>query len=87
MSEGSEQELDIEATYIHEDFDKGRHLSNDLALVKLKGTGLRFSTHVRAVCLPPPPTAYPAGINCTISGWGSNGGVGAGTYRDNHIEI
>uniref|UniRef100_UPI00242CBB53 trypsin-like serine protease n=1 Tax=Pseudophaeobacter profundi TaxID=3034152 RepID=UPI00242CBB53 len=64
VPEGTDQEYDIESTYVHEDYDKGRHLSNDIALIKLKGTGLRFSSYVRAVCLPPPPTAYVAGTNC-----------------------
>lgn len=78
VPEGSEQEYDIESTYIHEEFDKGRHLSNDLALVKLKGTGIKFTSYVKAVCLPSSQTVYVPGTNCTISGWGSNGAVGAG---------
>ncbi|XP_054258708.1 uncharacterized protein LOC128983440 [Macrosteles quadrilineatus] len=81
VPEGTEQEYDIESTYIHEDYDKGYKLNNDIALVKLKGTGIRFSSYVRAVCLPPPPSAYIPGTNCTISGWGSNGTPGAGFSR------
>ncbi|XP_046667977.1 uncharacterized protein LOC124359347 isoform X2 [Homalodisca vitripennis] len=81
VPEGSEQEHDIETIYIHEDYSKGLRLSNDLALILLKGRGLQFSSYVRAVCLPPAVTVYVAGTNCTISGWGSNGKPGAGFSR------
>ncbi|XP_039277670.1 serine protease svh-1-like [Nilaparvata lugens] len=76
--EGTEQEAEIEEIYIHEEFNQGPNLNNDIALIKLKGRGLQLNTWVRPICLPPPSVSYHPGLNCTISGWGSNGAYGSG---------
>ncbi|XP_075216413.1 uncharacterized protein LOC142321844 isoform X2 [Lycorma delicatula] len=83
-SEGTEQEVDIEEIYVHEEFDQGPHLNNDIALIKLKGQGLKLNTWVRPICLPSSLTLYNPGLNCTISGWGSNGAPGSGYSRKLH---
>lgn len=63
---------------MHDDFNKGPRLNNDLALIKLKGRGFELNTWVRPICLPLPTLKYNPGTNCTISGWGTNGVPGAG---------
>ncbi|XP_043673841.1 uncharacterized protein LOC122631786 isoform X3 [Vespula pensylvanica] len=69
--EGTEKEANIEDYYIHEDFRKGHKMNNDIALVLLKGRGIPLGKDIMPICLPPENTEYPAGLNCTISGFGS----------------
>ncbi|KAI4492325.1 hypothetical protein M0802_009835 [Mischocyttarus mexicanus] len=69
--EGTEREASIEDYYIHEDFRKGHRMNNDIALILLKGRGIPLGKDIMPICLPPENTEYPAGLNCTISGFGS----------------
>ncbi|XP_014601015.1 PREDICTED: uncharacterized protein LOC106785245 isoform X2 [Polistes canadensis] len=69
--EGTEREANIEDYYIHEDFRKGHRMNNDIALILLKGQGIPLGKDIMPICLPPENTEYPAGFNCTISGFGS----------------
>ncbi|XP_015191626.1 PREDICTED: uncharacterized protein LOC107074585 isoform X1 [Polistes dominula] len=69
--EGTEREANIEDYYIHEDFRKGHRMNNDIALILLKGQGIPLGKDIMPICLPPENTEYPAGLNCTISGFGS----------------
>ncbi|KAK2582941.1 hypothetical protein KPH14_009002 [Odynerus spinipes] len=71
INEGTEQEANIEDYYIHEDFRKGHQMNNDIALVLLKGRGILLGKDIMPICLPPENADYPAGLNCTISGFGS----------------
>lgn len=68
--EDSEMEVFIEDWYVHEHFRKGQNMNNDIALVLLKFPA-RFSEYIQPICLPDTDTKYSAGMNCTISGWGS----------------
>lgn len=75
-----EEEFSIDRLYFHEDFSVGAHLNHDIALVRVKtksGRGIQFGSHVQPVCLPSSKAEYTAGLNCTISGWGSSGLPGA----------
>lgn len=47
-------------------------MDNDIAVVKLKGAGFRFDKNVQAICLPDEDVVYEAGMNCTISGFGTD---------------
>ncbi|XP_043505908.1 uncharacterized protein LOC122526519 isoform X4 [Polistes fuscatus] len=69
--EGTEREANIEDYYIHEDFRKGHRMNNDIALILLKGQGIPLGKDIMPICLPPENTEYLAGLNCTISGFGS----------------
>ncbi|XP_076766671.1 uncharacterized protein LOC143433270 [Xylocopa sonorina] len=71
IEEGTEAEANIEDYYIHEDFRKGHRMNNDIALVLLKGRGISLGKDVMPICLPTEDTEYVAGLNCTISGFGS----------------
>ncbi|XP_017796224.1 PREDICTED: uncharacterized protein LOC108577555 [Habropoda laboriosa] len=71
IEEGTEAEANIEDYYIHEDFRKGHRMNNDIALVLLKGQGIPLRNGIMPICLPPENAEYPAGLNCTISGFGS----------------
>ncbi|XP_031783436.1 uncharacterized protein LOC100120629 isoform X1 [Nasonia vitripennis] len=71
VDEGTEAEANIEDYYIHEDFRKGHRLNNDIAVVLLKGRGIPLGRNVMPICLPYENIEYPAGLNCTISGFGS----------------
>lgn len=46
-------------------------MNNDIALVLLKSPGLPLGRNVMPICLPHSSIDYPAGLNCTISGFGS----------------
>jgi hypothetical protein len=76
-----EQELNIDDIYLHEEFNKGIRLNNDVALVKLKGLGIRLGPYIMPACLPHHGTQYTPGLNCTISGWGSMKAAGSGEYN------
>ncbi|GJQ83467.1 SCRASP1 [Trypoxylus dichotomus] len=69
--EGTEQQVFIEEFYIHEGFRKGTKMNNDIALVKLKGNGFNITKDVQPICLPEADFTDEAGLNCTISGFGS----------------
>lgn len=70
VREDSEIEIFIENWYIHEEFRKGQLMNNDIAVVLLKNP-IQFTNFIQPICLPEKETAYEAGKNCTISGWGS----------------
>ncbi|CAK9820681.1 Prss12 [Anthophora plagiata] len=71
INEGTEVDANIEDYYIHESFRKGHRMNNDIALVLLKGQGIPLGKDIMPICLPPENADYPAGLNCTISGFGS----------------
>ncbi|XP_046390189.1 uncharacterized protein LOC124158856 [Ischnura elegans] len=88
LDEGTEQEVPIAEVYIHEDFNKGPYLNNDIALLKLKAPpGIHFSDKVHGVCLPKAEEGdggewgRSPGVECVISGWGSVGRGGSGFSR------
>lgn len=64
-------EVNIEDYYVHEEFRIGHKMNNDIALVLLKGPGIPLGKDIMPICLPPENTEYAAGLNCTISGFGS----------------
>lgn len=68
--EPSEIEVNIENLYIHEDFRKGHHMNNDIAMILLKSP-VRFNDFIQPVCLPARDSLYTPGMNCSISGWGA----------------
>lgn len=80
VDEGTEVEANIEDYYIHKDFRKGHRLNNDIAVVLLKGRGIPLGRNVMPICLPNENIEYPAGLNCTISGFGSVEPGSSGTY-------
>ncbi|KAJ8982219.1 hypothetical protein NQ317_013521 [Molorchus minor] len=79
--EGTEQQKYIEEYFIHENFRKGHKMNNDIALIKLKGTGFMLNEDVQPICLPDIDTNYEKELNCTISGFGS---VKSGTSAYSH---
>nr|CAD7594789.1 unnamed protein product [Timema genevievae] len=78
--DGTEQELNIDEIYFHEEFNRGVRLNNDIALIKLKSQGIRLGADIQPICLPPSNLLYSPGLNCTISGWGSVKSAGSGRY-------
>ncbi|KAF4529487.1 hypothetical protein B566_EDAN017248, partial [Ephemera danica] len=73
VEEGSEHELHLEDVIIHEQFNKGAKLNNDIALLRVKEPGIRFSNYTQPVCVATRDAVYSPELNCTISGWGSKG--------------
>ncbi|XP_076175062.1 uncharacterized protein LOC143150566 isoform X2 [Ptiloglossa arizonensis] len=71
IDEGTEAEANIEDYYLHDEFRKGHRMNNDIALVLLKGRGIALGKDIMPICLPAENAEYPAGLNCTISGFGS----------------
>ncbi|CAG9833035.1 unnamed protein product [Diabrotica balteata] len=93
-NDGSEQQKYIDEFFVHEQFRKGHKLNNDIALIKVKGTGFVLNDDVQPICLADASTDYSKQMNCTISGFGSiKSGVSAyshnllsawiSTYSDN----
>ncbi|XP_067125647.1 plasminogen-like [Centruroides vittatus] len=70
-----EDDFEIKYVKIHEHFESGGYLDNDIAMVRIKekiGHGITFSPYVRPICLPSLNASYAAGTVCAISGWGKN---------------
>jgi len=71
-SEGSEQEIAVQAAFVHPKYN-GNTVDNDIALVKLVQP-LTFDDYVQPACLPAlanEDADYAEGELLTISGWGS----------------
>ncbi|KAK2725709.1 hypothetical protein QYM36_000264 [Artemia franciscana] len=76
-----EEEFAAELLHVHDLFNQGVYLNNDIALVKVKrkrGRGITLSDFVQPICLPEPDATYEEYMNCTIAGWGSAGTPGSG---------
>ena len=79
-----ESEYNIENMILHENFNVGPYLNNDIALVKIKAndsdSGMNFGQYVTPICLPAHNLAYKPNLKVNITGWGKNGYEG--TMRD-----
>jgi hypothetical protein len=60
--EGTEQELNIDEIYLHEQYNKNMCLNNDIAVVKVKGLGIQL------------PACLPATLWCPVHQMMSHGG-------------
>ncbi|XP_019375093.1 PREDICTED: ovochymase-2 isoform X1 [Gavialis gangeticus] len=69
LEEEEEQTLPVESIIKHPNFNPGRPMNYDIALVKLKGS-FRFSPSVVPACLPDPDEKFDPGYICTTCGWG-----------------
>lgn len=78
-NEGTEQQKYIDEFFVHEHFRQGHKMNNDVALIRLKGTGFTLNDDIQAVCLPYEDTEYTG--NCTISGFGSVKSGTSGKYN------
>lgn len=77
VKEDSEEDINIDEIYNHEDFEGNIKLNNDIAVIKLKTNGIKFGKYVQPVCLPSKNIKLKPSVNCTISGWGSDGSIGS----------
>ncbi|XP_072394496.1 serine protease svh-1-like isoform X2 [Diabrotica undecimpunctata] len=81
-NDGTEQQKYIDEFFVHEQFRKGHKLNNDIALIKVKGTGFVLNDDVQPICLADATTDYSKQMNCTISGFGSiKSGVSAYSHN------
>ncbi|KAL1235622.1 Neurotrypsin [Trichinella pseudospiralis] len=72
--DGTEQKFGIEYVSFVPGYEN--ILKDDIAIIKLKSkndSGILFNKYVQPICLPNADAAYPAGMKCVISGWGSMG--------------
>ncbi|KRX65325.1 Neurotrypsin [Trichinella sp. T9] len=72
--DGTEQKFGIEYVSFVPGYEN--ILKDDIAVIKLKSkndSGILFNKYVQPICLPNADAAYPAGMKCVISGWGSMG--------------
>ncbi|XP_034465522.1 plasminogen activator, urokinase a [Hippoglossus hippoglossus] len=67
-----EQSFTVEKLIVHQKYNKSS-FDNDIALLKIKsrsgGCAVR-SASARTVCVPPSHTQLPAGVKCSIAGYG-----------------
>lgn len=89
IDEDSEQDIYIDEIYNHENFDGNIKLNNDISVIKLKTSGIKFNQYVQPICLPTKNDKLIPNMNCTITGWGSDGSIGSSTcfikYQYNFI--
>uniref|UniRef100_UPI0037E7EC9B plasminogen activator, urokinase a n=1 Tax=Semicossyphus pulcher TaxID=241346 RepID=UPI0037E7EC9B len=68
-----EQSFTVEKLIIHQKYNESEGFNHDIALLKIKsrrgGCAVR-SASARTVCLPPFHTQLPAGLQCSIAGFG-----------------
>ncbi|XP_073985789.1 uncharacterized protein isoform X2 [Rhodnius prolixus] len=84
LNEGTEQDIEVDDLWIHPNLDFGTRLNNDIAVAKLKDPGFMFNKWVAPACLPSNDRdiiEFVSNVNCTISGWGSDGSPGTGFAR------
>ena len=70
--EPERQAFDVANAVTHPQYLAGPHGSytDDIAVVRIRGAGIRFSAYVQPLCLPRGGGAGHAGQMCQISGWG-----------------
>ncbi|XP_036979941.1 tissue-type plasminogen activator-like [Acanthopagrus latus] len=67
-----EQKFTVEKLIVHKQYNDTTY-NNDIALLRIKsrsGGCAAKSASARTACLPPPHTRLPAGIQCSIAGYG-----------------
>ncbi|XP_061444327.1 prostasin-like isoform X2 [Rhineura floridana] len=62
--------LQVEQVIKHPDFTEEEGSKGDIALVKLK-KAVTYSRTIRPICLPASSVTFPAGMKCTVTGWGN----------------
>lgn len=60
---------DVQAIYSHPDYAIVARFDNDVALLKLR-SGVKFTYYIQPACLPRLNPKLPAGMNCTVTGFG-----------------
>ena len=70
--EPERQAFDVANAVAHPQYLAGPHgsYSDDIAVVRIRGEGIRFSAFVQPLCLPRGSGGGHAGQMCQISGWG-----------------
>ncbi|XP_025406310.1 uncharacterized protein LOC112680434 isoform X2 [Sipha flava] len=77
INEDSEQDIYIDEIYNHDNFEGSVKLNNDISVIKLKTAGIKFNQYVQPICLPNKNIKLKSSMNCTITGWGSDGSIGS----------
>jgi len=77
IDEDAEQDIYIDEIYNHENFEGSIKLNNDISIIKLKTIGIKFHQYVQPICLPSKSIKLKHDMNCTITGWGSDGSIGS----------
>ena len=70
-TEGTESIWAIDRVFIHPYYDVGKQYTNDIALIRLKGS-IEYRREVASVCLP--KTEVLPGTQCVATGWGQTRG-------------
>ncbi|XP_077170782.1 prostasin-like isoform X2 [Paroedura picta] len=60
----------VEKVIKHPDYTEDEGSKGDIALVKLKQP-VAYSRTIRPICLPASSVHFPAGMKCTVTGWGN----------------
>ena len=63
-------DIAVSEVILHEEYDSWT-TSNDICLLKLSGEADLSSSVIGAISLPTAHEEYPAGTDCTVSGWGT----------------
>lgn len=66
--EGTEQEITVNATFIHPQYNPYQ-FDNDIALLQLVKP-VQLNKYVSPACVPPPYEKMPVGKECFMTGWG-----------------
>jgi len=70
-TEGTESIWAIDRIFIHPYYDVGKSHTNDIALIRLKGS-IEYRREVAPLCLP--KTEVLPGTQCVATGWGQTRG-------------
>ncbi|XP_034990448.2 prostasin [Zootoca vivipara] len=62
--------MQVEQVIKHPDYVEEEGSKGDIALVKLK-KAVNYSRTIRPICLPASSVVFPAGMKCTVTGWGN----------------
>ena len=77
---GHEVIREVQAIYSHPDYAIAARYDYDVALLRLNGS-VKFTHYIQPACLPHLNPKLPAGMNCTVTGFGRTTERGSKSQR------
>ena len=70
LDDPDQMDISVHKIILHQDYDSWT-IENDICLLELQSDADFSSSAVGSIALPSSMEEYPAGTDCTVSGWGT----------------